>query len=122
MDLLYILRSILALIFIIWLANLLLGKLNQYMKGRTQSIEVIERFSVTKNSSLAIVKVVNNYYLMSFSENQNEILKEFSAAEVYEIIELKKVEEAKNPIVEENWLELSKWKEKYKKFLKRDED
>ena len=122
MDLLYILRSILALIFIIWVANLLLGKLNQYMKGRTQSIEVIERFSVTKNSSLAIVKVVNNYYLMSFSENQNEILKEFSAAEVYEIIELKKVEEAKNPIVEENWLELSKWKEKYKKFLKRDED
>ena len=64
MDLLYILRSILALIFIIWLANLLLGKLNQYMKGRTQSIEVIERFSVTKNSSLAIVKVVNNYYLI----------------------------------------------------------
>lgn len=122
MDLLYILRSILALIFIIWLANLLLGKLNQYMKGRTQSIEVIERFSVTKNSSLAIVKVVNNYYLMSFSENQNEILKEFSAAEVYEIIELKKVEEAKNPIVEENWHELSKWKEKYKKNLKRDED
>lgn len=122
MDLLYIIRSILALIFIIWLANILLRKLSYYMKGQTPSIEVIEKYSVSKNSSLAIVKIVNSYYLMSFNEDKNEILKEFTVAEVYEIVESKKMGEESDPISREMWTDLPRLKEKYYKILNREQD
>lgn len=122
MNLQSIVRTILALVIIIWLANLLLGKLNHYMEKQSRSIEIIERFSITKNSSLAIVKIVNSYYLMSFSEDSNEILKEFTAEEVYEIVEVMKEQETRDPSQFIDQLDFSKWKEKYADFFNRDQD
>lgn len=85
MDFLYAMRSIVALIVVIWLANSILKYLEQYSNRSTKSIQIIERISVSKTSSLAIVKIVEDYYLMSFSEGASETLKQFSAEEAEEI-------------------------------------
>lgn len=117
MDFNYILRSIFALILIIWLANVLLRKLSKYMQGQSTTIQVIERFSTSKKSSLAIVKIVNNYYLMSFNENNSEILKEFAADEVDDIKNvLREQEHAKSePFFTE--IDFEKMKSKYAEFF-----
>lgn len=117
MDFNYILRSIFALILIIWLANVLLGKLNQYIQRQSTSIQVIERFSINKNSSLAIVKVVNTYYLMSFNENNSEILKEFAAEEVNDILDVMREQEKERARSSIAALDLTKIKRKYADFF-----
>lgn len=77
----YVVKSILALVVIIFLANKLLAYLNTVMKQQTKSLQIIERMPVNKNSSICIVELLGNYYLMSFTEGRNEILKEFSETE-----------------------------------------
>lgn len=81
----YILRSILALIVVVWVANIALRYLNNLSIHDKKSIQIVERISVSKASSLAIVKIVNDYYLMSFSDNSTEILQKFTPEEVIEI-------------------------------------
>lgn len=81
----YILRSILALIVVVWVANIALRYLNNLSIHDKKSIQIVERISVSKASSLAIVKIVNDYYLMSFSDNSTETLQKFTPEEVIEI-------------------------------------
>lgn len=81
----YILRSILALIVVVWVANIALRYLNNLSIHDKKSIQIVERISVSKASSLAIVKIVNDYYLMSFSDNSTETLQKFTHEEVIEI-------------------------------------
>lgn len=118
----YVLRSIFALIIIIWLANVLLKQLNKYTQSQSKSIQIIERFSISKNSSLAIVKIVETYYLMSFNENSNEILKEFSEEEVDEVLAIIKDQTALNPSEIFTDVNFTKIKAKYTKFFERDQD
>lgn len=40
---------------------------------------------MSKTSSLAIVKIMNQYYLMSFSENSTEILQKLNSEEACEL-------------------------------------
>lgn len=122
MDFNYVLRSIFALILIIWLANVLLGKLNKYTQDQSKSIQIIEQFSISKNSSLAIVKIVNHYYLMSFNENSSEILKEFAIDEVDEIQEM--IENREDSKLTEYFTEINfvKMKDKYARFFEKDKD
>lgn len=122
MDFNYVLRSIFALILIIWLANVLLGKLNKYTQGQSKSIQIIERFSISKNSSLAIVKIVATYYLMSFNEGSNEILKEFTADEVDEMLIVMQNQAASSPSQLFTAMNVTKIKDKYTKFFKRKQD
>ena len=82
-SLLYILRTLVALVIVIWLANVAIKYLNNYSKNDMRNIQIVERISVSKASSLAIVKIVNEYYLMSFSEDKNEIIQKFSKDEVF---------------------------------------
>lgn len=116
---LYVLRSIAALIVVIWLANVALKYLNKYSNHKTRSIQIIERISVTKTSSLAIVKIVNDYYLMSFSDNTSETLQKFSSEEA-EIIEAKMLEqEESEPMEVVKNFDFSELKEKYANFFDR---
>ena len=94
---LYILRSIGGLIIVIWLANIALKYLNHFNNGEMKTIQVVERLSVHKSSSLAIVKIVNDYYLMSFSEQKTETLQKFTAEEALEIEQRLKQKEAVDP-------------------------
>lgn len=89
----YVLKSVLALIVIIFLANKLLGYMNTIMNKQTKAIRIIERMPVNKNSSMCIVEILGSYYLMSFTEGRNEILKEFSEDESQAIIAMRKEKE-----------------------------
>ncbi|MGE7366130.1 flagellar biosynthetic protein FliO, partial [Desemzia incerta] len=89
----YVLKSVLALIVIIFLANKLLGYMNTIMNKQTKAIRIIERMPVNKNSSMCIVEMLGSYYLMSFTEGRNEILKEFSEDESHAIIAMRKEKE-----------------------------
>ena len=89
----YVLKSVLALIVIIFLANKLLGYMNTIMNKQTKAIRIIERMPVNKNSSMCIVEMLGSYYLMSFTEGRNEILKEFSEDESDAIIAMRKEKE-----------------------------
>lgn len=121
MNFQYIVRSILALIIIIWLANQVLKKLNDHMQGQSPSIEVIERFSINKNSSLALVKVIESYYLMSLNENKNEILKELTSEEVELLLNnLEKEQLAKKDFLTKSF-NISAWKEKYRNYFEGDQ-
>lgn len=97
----YLLKSIAALVLIIYLANLLLRYLNGLSSKKTQSLQVIERLPLSKTSSLCIVKVVETYYLMSFTEGKNELLKTLSEAEIRVIEQLQ--EEKKETAVPEQF-------------------
>lgn len=89
----YVLKSVLALIVIIFLANKLLGYMNTIMNKQTKAIRIIERMPVNKNSSMCIVEILGSYYLMSFTEGRNEILKEFTEDESQAIIAMRKEKE-----------------------------
>ncbi|SFP96839.1 flagellar protein FliO/FliZ [Desemzia incerta] len=89
----YVLKSVLALIVIIFLANKLLGYMNTIMNKQTKAIRIIERMPVNKNSSICIVEILGSYYLMSFTEGRNEILKEFTEDESQAIIAMRKEKE-----------------------------
>lgn len=81
----YIVRSIIALVAVIWLANVALKYINKISNNQNRSIQIVERISVSKASSLAIVKILDDYYLMSFSEQNNETLQKFTKEEAAEI-------------------------------------
>lgn len=111
-SVLYILRSIAALILVIWLANIALKYLNKYSNAETKSIRIIERISVSKTSSLAIVKILNDFYLMSLTEKNSEILRKFDAEEV------KKIEkQQKKPLETASLFSLKEVKEKYTNYF-----
>ena len=114
---LYILRSIGGLIVVIWLANVALKYLNQLNNGEMKSIQIVERLSVHKSSSLAIVKIVNDYYLMSFSEQKTETLQKFTAEEAREIEERLEQKETINPTESFKNIDLTVVKEKFAHYF-----
>lgn len=114
---LYILRSIGGLIIVIWLANIALKHLNQLNNGEMKTIQVVERLSVHKSSSLAIVKIVNDYYLMSFSEQKTETLQKFTAEEALEIEQRLKQKEAVDPTEAFKNIDLTAVKEKFAHYF-----
>ena len=77
----YVLKSVVALIVIILAANYGLKYLNTFMTKRNQVIKVIERTPISKSSALSIVEIADTYYLMSFTDTRNEILRELTAEE-----------------------------------------
>lgn len=82
----YVLKSVVALIVIILAANYGLKYLNTFMTKRNQVIKVIERTPISKSSALSIVEIADTYYLMSFTDTRNEILRELTAEEKEKII------------------------------------
>lgn len=113
----YVLRSIVALILVIWLANVALKYINKYSNNESKSIQVVERISVSKTSSLAIVKIVNDYYLMSFSEQAIETLQKFNEEEAVEIEARQQAQ--KDPIETIKEFDFIELKEKHTKFFDR---
>ena len=115
----YILRSIGGLIVVIWLANVVLKFLNNVNNGEMKSIQVVERLSVNKTSSLAIVKIVNEYYLMSFSEHKTETLQKFSAEEAAEIEKRLEQKETSAPTEAIKNFDFMALKDKYAQYFER---
>lgn len=81
-----ILQTIVVLIIVIVLANISLKLINKNYQINGRVIKVIEKTPISNTSSLALVKVMDTYYLMSFSEKENAILKELDKDRVDEIL------------------------------------
>lgn len=88
-TILSILQTLVALSLVIVLANISLKLLNKYMIKQNKIIKVWEKTTVNTNSSLGIVEISGKYYLMSFTQGQNSILKELDAKEIEEILKEK---------------------------------
>ena len=86
-SILTVLKTIVVLVLVIFLANISLKALDNYSRKQNRSIKVIEKVSIFNNSAIAIVEICGTYYLMSFSDKENKILKELHKEEVESIIE-----------------------------------
>ncbi|MDE1548272.1 flagellar biosynthetic protein FliO [Jeotgalibaca caeni] len=82
MGLEYVLKSVAALVVIILLANVLIKQLNQLSRRGSKHLRIVEKLPLSRTSSLYVVEVMGTYYLMSGTEQHNEILKELSQEEV----------------------------------------
>lgn len=82
LGIVYLFKSMGALVLVLFLANVALKQLNRTMAKQQRVIHILERLSVGKNASLAIAKVGESYYLMSLSDSQSTILKELTEEEV----------------------------------------
>lgn len=81
-----LIQIFIVLIIVIVLAQLSLKYLNNYSSKNCKNIKILERIAVNKNSYLGIVKILDEYYLMSFSEGKNEILKSLDRENAEEYI------------------------------------
>lgn len=85
-GILSVLQTLVVLSFVIVLAHVSLKLLNKYMIKQNKIIKVWEKTTVNTNSSLGIVEVSGKYYLMSFTQRENKILKELDGKEIEEML------------------------------------
>lgn len=83
-ELLYIGKSFIVLIFVIFAINYLLKLLDRFVNKNGKYITMIERIPLNRTSSLCVVKVSDSYFLMSCTDTKNEILKELTIEEIKE--------------------------------------
>lgn len=83
-----IIQSIIILIIVIILANFSLKYINKYMTRHSKLINIVERMQINSNSSIGIVNICGDYYLMSFTANDNKILKKLDKDEVETVIDV----------------------------------
>lgn len=81
-------KTIVFLIIIIFMINICLKTLGKYTNQSKKNFRIIQKIAVSKTSSIGIVQVIDTYYVMSFSENHNEILKELNDYEVAQLLDL----------------------------------
>lgn len=81
-----LIKTITFLIAIIFLIRITLTYLNKYNQKQAKTIEIIDRISVGKESSIAIVLVCKKYYLMSISATNNELIKELDEEDIRELL------------------------------------
>lgn len=67
--------------------NICLKTLGKYTNQSKKNFRIIQKIAVSKTSSIGIVQVIDTYYVMSFSENHNEILKELNDYEVAQLLD-----------------------------------
>lgn len=83
-ELLYIGKSFIVLVFVIFAINYLLKLLDRFVNKNGKYITMIERIPLNRTSSLCVVKVADSYFLMSCTDTKNEILKELSIEDIKE--------------------------------------
>ncbi|WP_320164352.1 flagellar biosynthetic protein FliO [uncultured Trichococcus sp.] len=83
-ELVYIGKSFIVLIFVIFAINYLLKLLDRFVNKNGKYITMIERIPLNRTSSLCVVKVSDSYFLMSCTDTKNEILKELTIEEIKE--------------------------------------
>lgn len=86
-------------------------------------MQVIERLSVHKASSLAIVKIIDDYYLMSFAEQKTESLQKFTKEEALEIEKRLAAQQEQSQTGEAlKEFDFSVLKEKFSKYFEREDE
>ncbi len=97
-----LIQTIILLLIVIGIANISLRYLNKHMKKHNRLIKVIERVSISNNSSIAIVEICGDYYLMSFTSADNRILKKLEKEKMEDII--KEIKNNKDLTIDKNLL------------------
>lgn len=69
-------KMLIVLGVVIYLISVSMKFLNRYTTQSTRGLKIIQKIAVTKSSSIGVVQIAQRYYVMSFSETQNQILKE----------------------------------------------
>ena len=77
--------------------------LNRFTSQANENFRVVKKIAVTKSSSLAIVLIVDKYYVMSFSEQENKIIKELSKEEAEKLIRENRQNEERQLEMAENF-------------------
>lgn len=95
-DIMNLLKTIFVLIGVILLANYILKYLNNFMLKQNKAMKIHEKLTVGNNSSIGIVEIMGDFYLMSFTNNENTILKELEKSEVEKYLKEKNLEENKD--------------------------
>lgn len=81
-----IIKNLMILGIVIVLANIVLRYVNRYMTKNNNIIKIVERLSTNKDSSICVVKICDKYYLMSFTKESHNILKDLNKDVVEEIL------------------------------------
>lgn len=76
-----IIKMIFFLGIILYLISLAMKFLNRYTTQQHSDFQLVKKISTTKNSAIGIVKIIDTFYVMSFSEQQNTILRELTPTE-----------------------------------------
>ena len=75
----YALQILIAVITVIFIACISLRFLQKKASGRKRFINIIEKTALGSNSFLSIVKVADEYFLMSFTGKDVKILKKLNS-------------------------------------------
>jgi flagellar protein FliO/FliZ len=87
MEMLFtVLKLIIGLVVVVYLINIFLKYLNHYSLQTNKSFRILQKIPVSKSSSIGIVQIVDRIYVMSFSEQQNQILFEMPADEAKKLL------------------------------------
>lgn len=89
-------KTIIFLLAIIFLIKITLTYMKKYTHIESKSIQVIERLSVNKDSSISIMLICGKYYLMSMTASNNELIRELEEEDVAELLYQKKLEQESN--------------------------
>ena len=103
-------KMIFVLILVILIANVTLKFLNSKINSKGRMIKIIEKISVDAHSSIGIVQIMGDYYLMSFSEKENLILKDLSKDDVDKYL----LDKTINEDFHNNRIDISKFIKRYK--------
>ncbi len=75
----YVFKMLIAFIMVIFIACISLRFLQKKASGRKRFINIIEKTALGSNSFLSIVKVADEYFLMSFTGKDVKILKKLNS-------------------------------------------
>ncbi len=99
-SILAIIRTIGALVLVIYLINILVRYLSKYSRQDDKMVKILERVPLDANLSIYIIEVLGEYFLLSSSKESSEILRELDGEEVekqMEIIEEKRKSQGLDP-------------------------
>lgn len=82
-----LIQTMFVLAAVIALANITLKLIGKKLQGGGRSIQILEKVQVYTGSSIAVVKVMEGYYLMSLSEHGNTIISELKGEELEKYLE-----------------------------------
>lgn len=102
------------LILILYLINLSLKYLNRYTSQQNAQLRILQKVAVSKSSSIGIVQILDRCYVMSFSEQQNQILKELTTEEAAQLLA-----QLSDPATPQAALNFSEWVGKAKSQLEK---
>lgn len=114
-NIILILKNLTILAGVVVAINLVLRYVNKYISKDNSMIKIVERLSTSKDSSICIAMICDEYYLLSINKDSHNILKDLDKDEVEEILKEKRENSAEE--FKLDFSPLKNIKEKTKAYL-----